>query len=74
MELLIRWVQEPCSKGTHSVCIVARPQVLTSMGAGMDAMVLEKRARQDDNGAQPGRPELASIIRTVNAVLDENEY
>ncbi|CAM9164394.1 unnamed protein product [Scytosiphon promiscuus] len=51
-------------------------EVLTSMGAGMDAMVLEKRARQRSSctGAKPGRPELSSIIRTVNAVLDENEY
>lgn len=45
------------------------------MGAGMDAMVLEKRAEQQaSNGAPPGRPELSSIIRTVNEVLDENEY
>lgn len=48
-------------------------QVLTSMGAGMDAMVLEKRASQNTAGTQPGRPELSSIIRNVNAVLDENE-
>lgn len=52
----------------------SRPQVLTSMGAGMDAMVLEKRASQNSNSFQPRRPELSSIIRTVNAVLEENEY
>ena len=44
------------------------------MGAAMDAMVLEKQASQNNNASQPRRPELTSIIRTVNAVLDENEY
>lgn len=51
-----------------------RPQVLTSMGAEMDAMVLEKQASQNSSSLQPRKPELSSIIRTVNAVLDENEY
>lgn len=44
------------------------------MGAGMDAMVLEKQASQNNNNLQQRKPELSSIIRTVNAVLDENEY
>lgn len=49
-------------------------EVLTSMGVGLDEMVLEKRARGQNGHAQPGRPELSSIVRTVNAVMDENEY
>lgn len=48
--------------------------LLTSMGVGTDEMTLEKKASAQ-NAAQPeGRPELSKIIRTVNAVLDENEY
>ena len=49
-------------------------EVLTSMRVGLDEMALEKMARGQNGHAQPGRPELSSIVRTVNAVLDENEY
>lgn len=49
--------------------------VLTSMGAGMDDMTLEKRAKESGDGARTsGRRDLSTIIRTVNAVLDESEY
>lgn len=44
------------------------------MGASMDRMVLEKRARENNNGTQAAKPELSAIIRTVNEVLDETEY
>lgn len=49
-------------------------EVLTSMGAGLDELALEKRARGQNDHAQPGGAGLSSIVRTVNAVLDENEY
>ncbi|CAM9938228.1 unnamed protein product [Laminaria digitata] len=49
-------------------------EVLTSMGVGLDELALEKRARGNNGFVQPGRPGLSSIVRTVNAVLDENEY
>lgn len=49
-------------------------EVLTSMGVDVDEMTLEKRVGAQ-NAVQPGgRPELSNIIRTVNAILDENEY
>lgn len=49
--------------------------VLTSMGVGMDQMILENRAKERRDAALSSRrPGLSSIIRTVNAVLDENEY
>lgn len=52
--------------------------VLTSMGVGIDDMVLEKRVAEKRQGQEVGGggrpPGLSSIIRTVNAVLDENEY
>lgn len=49
-------------------------EVLTSMGVGLDEQVLEKRASGQNDHAQPGGAGLSSIVRTVNAVLDENEY
>lgn len=52
-------------------------EVLTSMGVGVSGMALEKRAKQGDLPHQPRRiekPQLSSIIRTVNEVLDEHEY
>lgn len=48
-------------------------QVLTSMGAGMSDMALEKRPNQE-TACPGGGIQLSSIIRTVNAVMDDNEY
>lgn len=46
-------------------------EVLTSMGVGMDEMTLEKRARRGTT--PPAKAEMSTIVRTVNAVLDETE-
>ncbi|CAN0363291.1 unnamed protein product [Pylaiella littoralis] len=67
-------VATAASTHVHSVIIVARIQVLTSMGAGTDAMEIEKQGVHGDDGALQERPGLSSVIRTVNALLDENEY
>lgn len=45
-------------------------EVLTSMDRSNDRMAMGERTRQDDS--KLGRPELSTIIRKVNAVLDES--
>lgn len=48
--------------------------LLSSMGIGFDEMTLENRAAEKEAAVRAaGRPGLSSIIRTVNALLDENE-
>ncbi|CAM9298953.1 unnamed protein product [Ectocarpus fasciculatus] len=71
VEATLRLARESKNRATLAASRV--DEVLTSMGAGMDRMVLENRARENNNGAQ-AKPELSTIIRTVNAVLDETEY
>ncbi|CAM9647589.1 unnamed protein product [Ectocarpus sp. 6 AP-2014] len=72
VEATLRLARE--SKNRAALAASRVDEVLTSMGAGMDRMVLEKRARENNNGTQAAKPELSAIIRTVNEVLDEIEY